>query len=155
VVVFFKDFGLMGEREYTVEQAYRKSVRPLAVFFALFGFLFFVGSLVDGDHIHLSSLIQSDLAKRTLCGVIGILCMFIGLGLNRRSRLAWYMMFAYINFGTAFFVLAIFLADDMNRGLPPLAEATLAIAFNGVIGVGLYFVTRPVFNRGSRVKPGP
>ncbi len=145
----------MGEKEHTAEQAYRKSVRPLAVFFAFCGFLLFVVSLVDGKHIHLSSLVQNDFAKRTLFGGVGILCIFIGLGLYRRSRLAWYMMFAYIIFGTAFFVLVVFLDADMYRGLPPLAEASLAIAFNGVIGVGLYFVTKPVFCRGSRVKRDP
>ena len=78
--------------------------------------------------------------KRVVLAGLAIPMLAIGLGLCRRSKIAWYGLFLYTIIGTIWHVLAGMLD-------PQLVCLVASPAINGPIAVGIYFVTRPVFLR--------
>jgi hypothetical protein len=138
----------MTKPPYTPELAYKKSVRPLAIFFILFGVIILVMSCVPRVHISGLPAVQNELARRIISGSVGLLNVLIGVGLYWRSRFAWYSMFAYIIIGTAVMLAAQFFGRP-DSPEPPIdmtaMTALILFALNGGIAFGLYVATKPVF----------
>jgi hypothetical protein len=79
---------------------------------------------------------------RVAFGGVGFALVIIGAGMLRKSRLAWYGMFAYLAIG-GIWNLALGVAFLIS---PPGALFHFAgVATASLFGIGLYYVTRPVF----------
>ena len=134
----------MARTHYGPEEAYRKSVRPLAVFLVFVGVVFLLASVLlpVGDIV--LPPVEKPLAKRLTLATVAVLSGLIGIGLYRRSRVAWYGLFAFIALGTVF--AATSWVHMTSSYLVPLT----GIAINVVVGVGIYFATRPAFSLVSK-----
>ena len=130
------------------DRAYRQGVRPLAIFLAGGGLLVLVVVLFRLMPIGWTPFIESNAGKRLAFCVLGTLLMVEGIGLYLKSRMAWFALFAYIILGTAWVVAGANFDSRMTEG-----EAFFVTIFgllgNGVLAVGLYFVTRPAFRPGA------
>jgi hypothetical protein len=122
---------------YGPEDAYRKSVRPIALFCLLGGLVFLPTSVFAPTHsIHVPS-VEDSLVKRFLFGGAAIWLILVGIGLLRRMRFAWYGLFAYI---TVFACLLSILETSLFSQIG-------SIIFGSVMIVGIYLATCPTFKR--------
>ena len=131
-LLFIKSYGSL---EVIPNEAYTMltgSTIPAIPLFTLTGFI----------------LSESNAGKRLAFCVLGTLLMVEGIGLYLKSRMAWFALFAYIILGTAWVVAGANFDSRMTEG-----EAFFVTLFgllgNGVLAVGLYFVTRPAFRPGA------
>jgi hypothetical protein len=76
--------------------------------------------------------------KRVIMTGLAIPMFAIGLGLRRRSTIAWYCLFLYTLIGTIWHVVAGLLDQQF-------VCLIASPAINGPIAVGIYFATRPAF----------
>ena len=133
----------MGRKPYTPERAYRLSVRPLAIFFMAGGALVAIGSCVLP--ITWVPFVRDEWLKRLVMLASCLVSIAIGVGLYRRSKMAWYAMFAWITLGTLWTVAGSILDPWIGDARWPVAA--YGVIVNGAFGVGSYFATRPVFIR--------
>ncbi len=129
------------------DQAFRQSVRPLGLFFLLASIMmiqvFFVFPDEDWSQFPFPFL-HSVVGKKLLIAFSDVLLFYIGFGLLRKWKIAWYTLFVYIISGTIWIALgAIF--DYFPGNVPKYLMGMAAILINGGIAIGIYFATRPAF----------
>ena len=94
---------------------------------------------------------------KAACGAVGLTLVLIGAGMLRRSRFAWYGLFAYLALGGVWSLalgicLAIAPPDDVSPGaLFHFLRAVTA----ALLGVGLYHATWLVFRTGDESGDAP
>jgi hypothetical protein len=139
--------AIMKKRAYDSEQAYKKSVKPLALMFIIGGLMMFLNLQKFPDEFWSRfpvPLIHTVLLKKYFFHLIDFLFLFIGIGLLKRWRPAWYTLFVYLALGTLWLTIGI--ALDYFPNLPPkYLIIPLGLIINGGIGVGIYFATKPAF----------
>jgi len=143
----------VSAKPYTAERAYRVSVRPLAIFLILGGLLLPALAVLCPSAPDMP-FAESPIARRILMAVLGFFFLPIGIGLYLKLKVAWYAMLVYLVFGTVFGAIGVWVdeaADTRERVVLML----FAVLINGVLTVGLYFVTRPVFSRPRRSEDNP
>jgi predicted membrane channel-forming protein YqfA (hemolysin III family) len=95
-------------------------------------------------HIGWLPFLSSDSAKRITFVVLGICFALIGVGLWRRSKIAWYGVFAYVGLGNLLLVLGWFFdpaaADEVS-----FVRLVVTGVTGLVIAVGIYAATSPTF----------
>ncbi len=143
----------MSAVPYTAERAYRVSVRPLAALMIIGGLVFPAVAMLS-PYVPRMPFAESAAAKRILMAVFGFFLLPIGIGLWLKLKVAWYAMFVYIVGGTIFNVIGFWLCTPADNGGGVLL-GLVGILLNGVLTVGLYFVTRPVFARPHQAQDSP
>lgn len=135
--------NLLRYRSPTVDEAYRRFVVPLSIFF-IFGGMIGVPISCFAPITGAVPFVTSERLNRLLFVLISMFLAADGIGLLLRNRIAWYAMLAYCCVGAVIPILAAY--DSRFReqfgGYEP---AVLGTAFNSIIAVGLYLGTRPVF----------
>jgi hypothetical protein len=129
------------------EEAYRKSVKPLAYLFILGGIMMVQIFFVFPNDMWIefpAPFFYSILSKKLLMIFVDLLFLFIGIGLLKRFKPAWYALFAYISIGSLWLALGGLFGYFPNQ-LPGYMLAILALIINGGIGTGIYFITKPAF----------
>jgi hypothetical protein len=134
----------------TTEQAFKTSVRPLAVLFILqsIGLLFIFTSWPAEQLSKAPTPFIPDPIKKYFLIANALLLLIIGIGLFLRSRPIWFVFLGYL-------VLSpIWLISGIVFGYFPGAEPKaliipLAAVFAIVVSLGLYFVTKPAFKKAS------
>ncbi len=130
-------------RPYTPERAYWTSVVPLGCLFAIGGPMMAAMVWLPMVHIGWLPFLSSDSAKRIAFVALGLFFAVIGVGLWRRSKIAWYAVFAYVGAGNAGIILG-WLFDPTAPGEQSDFFVS-GIPFNLLIATGIYFATRPAF----------
>jgi hypothetical protein len=117
---------------------------PLGCLFAFGGPLMAVIACLPFAHIGWLPFLQTDFARRTAMVLLAVPLTVMGVGLWRRSKVAWYAVFAYIGLCTAMLILSWQLdpsaADEIGR-----SDVVSGSVFNVLIGIGIFLATRPVF----------
>ena len=140
----------MSRKPYTPERAFRVSVMPLSIFFIVSGAVFvIVAAFVDGRFIHMPPF--GPTGAKVAFGLVGLVLIIVGAGMLRRSRLAWYGMFAYLALGGIWYLAlgVAFLISPPGEPEPGALFYLAGVAWTTLIGTGLYFVTYPVFRSGD------
>ena len=143
----------MSARPYTPERAYRVSVRPLAVLFITAG-LAVSAVAVLSPYVPEMPFVESSAGKRILTAVLSFLLVPIGIGLYLKLKMAWYAMFGCLVCGTIFSAIGFWLYAPGGLG-EGIFFGLVCVLLNGVLTVGLYFVTRPVFSRPHQAEVSP
>jgi hypothetical protein len=123
---------------YTPERAYRFAVLPLGIFFVLGGIVAIATAVWMPSEAMFMPPFEDPSLKRLVMAGLAIPIFAIGLGLCRRSKIAWYGFFLYTLIGTIWHVVAGML-DPQFRFL------VSSPIINGPIALGIYFATKPVF----------
>lgn len=119
---------------------------PLSILFVIGGIVFLiVAPDADAGDGLLCMPPLGPTGAKVAFGAVGLALVIVGAGMLRRSRLAWYGMFAYLALGAiwnlALGVTLVFSPPDAARASFHFAGTATA----ALIGVGLYYATRPVF----------
>lgn len=136
----------------TSDQAYRRVVIPLGLFFGLGGtvsFVMFAFSLVPitGPFPFVRSM---ELNRLIFC-VIAIGCVAIGIGLLFRQRAAWYGFFAYIAVGEMLRWSSLFDPEVWSIGGLNEHQRFIGVVLSSLIDLALvsvvYHFGNPAFAR--------
>jgi hypothetical protein len=126
------------------DRAYKVFVRPLSLFLMFAGaVLLMVSGFVRLPIAGPFPFVESEAANRALFAAISALIIVLGVGLYRRSRLAWIGLFAYIGLGTVLTSLGMLFDPRLDElGWWP---AVVGPVINGVFAVGIFLGTAPAF----------
>ena len=126
-------------------RAYRTSVVPLSTLFMLGGV--FAAVLAWVVRVPITSpfpFIESDDLNRYLLGIVGLVCVVIGIGLIFRNRVAWYGLLVFLCVGVVLPVISAF--DARIVAMAGFEYPILGGLLNAVIGIGIYIALRPAFS---------
>jgi hypothetical protein len=130
------------------EKAYKYSVKPLGYFFILGGIMMVQIFFVFPNEMWMefpAPFLHSVFSKKILMVFVDLLFLFIGIGLLKRFKPAWYALLAYISIGSFWLALGGLFGYFPNQQLPGYMLAMLVLVINGGIGTGIYFITKPTF----------
>lgn len=134
-------------KTYTPDEAYKKSVKPLSLFFIFGAIIMFINlrslpaHFWDGMPV---PFFHSVFSKIIFMHCLDALLLIIGIGLLKKWKFAGYILFGYLAIGTLWVSAGVLF--DYFPDLPSkFVVIPLVFFINGMIGLGLYAAIKPVF----------
>lgn len=129
------------------DKTYRKSVKPLAGLFiitALMQFLAVQAFPLDIINTLQIPLIHTAIAKLYVVRFVNFILVFIGVGLYKKWKIAWYSLFGYITIGTLWAIDGI-VDGYFSLSSSKIVDISLLIIAIAVTALGLYLATKDAF----------
>lgn len=129
-----------------LSKVYLQSILSLGLMFLALGVLLLVSSwLIPPERVQLIHL-ESDRLKRCVLFILGAIHIPIGIGLVCAKRWAWVSMLIYAIVSTASVVGTMSYIEFVKQH-PAYWEPAVAFVLSSILIVGLYYVTKPEFQR--------
>ena len=134
----------------TPEKAYKSSILPIGVIFVLQAVMLLKVSLSwPVEQLSKAPLpFIPDPIKKYVLIATAVLILIIGIGLFIRSKALWYVFLSYLVIGPAYVIIGLAF-DYFPVSGPKIYIIPAATFFSALISIGLYFATKPAFQKAS------